>query len=131
MIVSIGTDIADVERVRRAIDDPQTGTRFRERVFTPAEIEYCVGRGRAYAQSFAARFAAKEAVMKALGHGFMGGKIGWTEIEVTHQEERPTVVLHAAARERAAALGITDWHLSLSHSLTHAIAYVIAEARTY
>jgi len=125
MIIAVGTDIVDVSRIQRALNNPRTGDRFGKRIFTPEEIEYCTKRRRSE-ESFAARFAAKEAVMKALGKGF-GEGIGWREIEVARETGRPVVVLHGNARERAKALGIIRWHLSLSHTDTHAIAYVVAE----
>ena len=80
MIVAIGVDTVEVERIRQAVDHPRTGNRFRARVYTAGEIAYCVQRRR-YGESFAARFAAKEATMKVLGIGF-GGGISWQEIEV-------------------------------------------------
>jgi holo-[acyl-carrier protein] synthase len=97
-------------------------------VFTDGEIAYCLKRRRA-AESFAARFAAKEAVMKVLGRGFAGGGIGWRQIEIVRGSGRPAIVVHGPAAERAAALGITHWHLSLTHTATHAMAHAIGEAR--
>jgi holo-[acyl-carrier protein] synthase len=126
VIIAIGTDVIEVERIRRALENPSTGPRFQARVYTPAEIDYCRKRKR-HAESFAARFAAKEAVMKALGRGFQGG-VGWREIEVRRTTGRPTIVVHGRARELAGKLGITRWHLSLTHTAGQAMAYVIAEA---
>jgi len=125
MIIGVGTDIVRVERIRRALEDLHTGGRFRERVFTGREIDYCAARNRAEL-SFAVRFAAKEAAMKALGRGF-GDGIAWREIEVVRESERPQLVLHGKAKERADALGVTHWHLSLSHTATDALAFVVAE----
>jgi holo-[acyl-carrier protein] synthase len=125
MILGIGTDLIEIERIQRAVDHPQWGERFRRRVYTPREIEYCVERRR-YAESFAARFAAKEAVMKALGRGF-GDGINWCEIEVVRSEGPPAIVLHGNAAEHAARLAIERWHLSLTHSAVAAAAFVIAE----
>ena len=125
MIIAIGTDAIEVERVRRAVDHPRWGERFRQRVFTAGEIAYCLKRAR-YAESFAARFAAKEAVMKALGTGY-GRGVWWRDIEVVRNSGRPTVLLHGGAFERAAAIGATRWHLSLTHTADQALAYVIAE----
>ena len=122
MILGVGVDIIDVERIQAALDHPQTGERFRARVFTPDEIAYCMRRRHA-AESFAARFAAKEAMMKALGHAY-----GWREIEVVRATGAPTLHLHGRAQERAATLRIRRLHLSLSHTATLAIAYVIAES---
>jgi holo-[acyl-carrier protein] synthase len=125
MIIAVGVDIVAVERIRRSIDHPRTGSRFRERVFTPGEIAYCARR-RTHAESFAARFAAKEAVMKALGRGF-GDGIGWLEIEVVRERDRPFLRLSGAAAARAEHLGIARWHLSLTHTAAQAVAFVIAE----
>lgn len=122
MIVGVGVDIIDVERIQAALTHPRTGERFRVRVFTGEEIAYC-GRRRNGAESFAARFAAKEAMMKALGRAY-----GWREIEVFRADGPPTLRLHGRAQERAAQLGVRHIHLSLSHTATLAIAYVIAES---
>jgi holo-[acyl-carrier protein] synthase len=125
MIISVGIDAIEVERVRAAVDHPSWGERFRARVYTPEEIAYCLRRKR-HAESFAARFAAKEGVMKALGRGF-GGGIGWREIEVVRRSGPPSIVVRGYAAERAAELGIDRWHLSLTHTAGLALAYVIAE----
>jgi holo-[acyl-carrier protein] synthase len=125
MIVGIGIDLVEVERIQRAVDHPQWGERFRRRVYTPGEISYCLAR-RPYAESFACRFAAKEAVMKALGRGF-GEGINWCEIEVVRSSGQPRVLLHGKAAEYASQLGIDRWHLSLTHTPVSAAAYVIAE----
>ena len=125
MIIAIGTDVIDVERVQRAVDHPTRGERFRRRVFTAGEIAYCARRRR-HAESFAARFAAKEAVMKALGTGYAKG-VWWRDIEVVRTTGAPHLVLHGGAAARAAALGISRWHLSLTHSGGQAMAQVIAE----
>lgn len=125
MIVAIGTDAIEVERVQRAVDHPRWGERFRQRVFTAGEIAYCTRRRR-NAESFAARFAAKEAVMKALGTGYAKG-VWWRDIEIVRERGAPFLVLRGGAADRAAALGITRWHLSLTHTAGQALAYVIAE----
>ena len=125
MIIAVGVDVIEVARIKQAVDHPEWGERFRVRVYTPDEIAYCLERRR-YAESFAARFAAKEAVMKALGRGF-GDGIGWREIEVVRGSGQPAIVLHGQARALAAALGISRWHLSLTHTARTATAYVIAE----
>jgi holo-[acyl-carrier protein] synthase len=122
MILGVGVDIIDVERIQSALDNPRTGERFRARVFTDGEVAYCARRRNA-AESFAARFAAKEAMMKALG-----GAYGWREIEVIRGKGAPTLRLHGRAQQHATALGIERIHLSLSHTATLAIAYVIAES---
>lgn len=126
MIIAIGTDAIDVERVAQAVDHPRWGERFRQRVFTAGEIAYCTRRRR-NAESFAARFAAKEAVMKALGTGYAKG-VWWRDIEVVRSGGPPRIVLHGGAATRAAALGIARWHLTLTHTAGQALASVIAEA---
>jgi len=125
MIVGIGVDVVDVQRIARALSRPATGERFRRRVFTCEEIAYCERR-RTAAQSYAARFAAKEATMKALGRGF-GGGIGWREIEIAREAGPPRIRLYGKARELAARHGIRRLHLSLSHTEALALAWVIAE----
>ena len=79
MIVSVGVDLAEVERIRKALEDPRIGRRFRDRVFTAREIQYCEKKQRGRYESYAGRFAAKEAVMKALGRGW-GAKVRWLDI---------------------------------------------------
>jgi holo-[acyl-carrier protein] synthase len=122
MILGVGVDITEVARIRAALENARTGARFRARVFTPDEVAYCARRRNGY-ESFAARFAAKEAMMKALGRA-----VGWREIEVTRGNGPPTIRLHGRAQSRAEALGINHIHLSLSHTAEMAIAYVIAES---
>ena len=122
MIIGVGIDIIEVERIRAALDNARTGERFRARVFTPQETAYCARRHNT-AQSFAARFAAKEAVMKALGRA-----CAWREIEVVRTDGPPSVRLHRHAQARAEALGIRRVSLSLSHTAQLAIAYVVAES---
>ncbi|HUI25209.1 MAG TPA: holo-ACP synthase [Candidatus Kryptonia bacterium] len=127
MIIGIGVDLIEVPRIAESLAHPRTGARFEARVFTPAEIAYCRKR-RSFAESFAARFAAKEATMKALGRGYLGGGIGWLQIEVVRERGRPTLTLTGRAKQQAESLGITRFHLSLSHTAAFAIAYVIAES---
>lgn len=127
MIIAIGNDLAEVERIRAALENPLTGMRFRDRVFTPGEQEYCARRRVAKYQSYAARFAAKEATMKALGRGW-GRYVGWLDIEVMRRRgSRPEIVLHGKAKEYAASLGINRFHLALTHTAELAEAQVIAE----
>ncbi len=83
-ILGTGIDLIEVERVRAALERERTGARFRDRVFTAGEVAYCESRGRARYQSYAARFAAKEAAMKALGTGW-NRNVGWGDIEVTRE----------------------------------------------
>jgi holo-[acyl-carrier protein] synthase len=127
-IVGSGVDIIEVERVERALTRHLTGIRFRQRVFTENEIVYCESRGHPRYQSYAGRFAAKEALMKALGTGW-NRHVGWGEIEVVRRRgDAPTIVLHGKAAEFAAKCNIVRFHLSISHTATLAIAYVIAES---
>ena len=122
MILGIGVDLAEVARIRAALENPRTGERFRARVFTAEEIAYCAKRRNGH-ESFAARFAAKEAMMKALGRAF-----GWREIEVVRGKGAPSIRLHGRAAARADELGVRHIHLSLSHTAELAIAYVIVES---
>ncbi len=126
-IAGTGIDVIEVERVERALNRPLTGARFRQRVFTPGESAYCEGRGRQRFQSYAARFAAKEATMKALGTGW-NRNVGWNEIEVYRERGRaPTIRLHGKTAEFAARRGLARFHLSITHTAGSAIAHVIAE----
>ena len=125
MILGTGTDLIEIERVRRSVE--RFGERFLERVYTPLEIAYCKGKQRGAAESFAARFAAKEAGAKALGTGISRG-VRWTEIEVRNAPGgKPMLYWSGRALERAKAMGITGTHLSLTHSREMALAVVIVE----
>ncbi|MFO7311334.1 MAG: holo-ACP synthase [Bacillota bacterium] len=125
MVVGIGVDVVEVARVERAL--ARSGARFLERVFTPAELERCMAR-RDRAKCLAARFAAKEAVMKALGCGW--GPVGWRDIEVAHGPSgEPVVRLQGAARRLAKEKGVTAIHLSLAHDGAVAVAHALAESR--
>ncbi len=127
MIFGIGNDLAEVDRIQTALERPRTGRRFRDRVFTSEEQAYCERRGKARYQSYAARFAAKEATMKALGRGW-GRYIGWLDVEVVRQRAaRPEIVLHGKAKEYAATHGIRQFYLGLTHTAALAEAHVIAE----
>ncbi len=126
-IVGTGIDVIEVERIERALTRPLTGERFRQRVFTPGEIAYCESRGRPRFQSYAARFAAKEATMKAMGTGW-NRNAGWHEIEVVRERgRRPTIALSGKAADFARSRKITAFHLSITHTERDAIAHVIAE----
>jgi holo-[acyl-carrier protein] synthase len=120
----VGVDIVEVERVESALTS--RGERFASRVFTEREIRYCDARRRARFQSYAARFAAKEAVSKLLGTGFSGFLPRDIEV-ITEDEGRPRVVLHGRARELAVSAGIEDIEISLSHVGQMAIAVAAAE----
>jgi len=118
-MLSTGVDIIEIERVARAV--ARWGERFLSHVYTPDEVLFCRGR----APELAARFAAKEAVSKALGTGLAG--IAWREIEVyADARGKPYVRLHGRAAARAAALGLSEFAVSLSHSREYAVAMVVA-----
>jgi holo-[acyl-carrier protein] synthase len=116
---SVGVDIIEIERIEEAF--VRWGERFLCRVYTPAEAERCRGR----VPELAVRFAAKEAVSKALGTGMRG--VAWTEIEVVSDRRgKPGIVLHGRAEARARELGLTEFAVSLSHSIQFAVAFVVA-----
>jgi holo-[acyl-carrier protein] synthase len=124
MIVGTGIDIAEVPRIANAIS--RFGVRFIQRVFTEGEIKYCDSKANRV-ERYAARFAAKEAAMKALGTGWNHG-VRWRDIEVRRQPGgRPTIAFHGKAAEVAAKLGAVHVALSLSHTELQAIAQVILE----
>lgn len=125
MIVGTGIDIAEVPRIRQSIE--RFGERFLQRIFTPGEIRYCESKANRV-ERYAARFAAKEAAMKALGTGWNHG-VRWQDCEVARQPgQRPTMVFHRRAGEFAAKLGVKHTALSLSHTPEQAIAQVILES---
>ncbi|HLU38141.1 MAG TPA: holo-ACP synthase [Planctomycetota bacterium] len=124
-IVAVGVDLVDLDRIERLLD--AEGDRFLARVFTAAEREYCMARARPV-PSLAARFAAKEAVMKCLGTGF-GEGVGFAQIEVVRSPRgEPSVALHGRAAAVAAERGIAGFRLSLSHGDRQAIAFAVALA---
>src|SRR5689334_13849597 len=124
MIVGTGIDVAEVPRVAAAID--RFGDRFIRRIFTEAEIRYCDSKANRV-ERYAARFAAKEAAMKAIGTGWNHG-VTWKDVEVCRQPGgRPTIAFHGKAAEFAAKLGAIHVALSLSHTKDYAIAQVILE----
>jgi holo-[acyl-carrier protein] synthase len=124
MIVGTGIDIAEVPRIREAIE--RHGERFLKRIFTEGEIEYCESKANRV-ERYAARFAAKEAGMKAIGTGWNHG-VRWRDLEVARQPGgRPTLLLHGKAAEFAAKLGATNVALSLTHTAEQAFAQVILE----
>jgi holo-[acyl-carrier protein] synthase len=127
MILSVGVDLVEVERIQKALEDPRIGKRFRERVYTTQEIQYCEKKRRGRYESYAGRFAAKEAVMKALGRGW-GSKVCWLDIEVARARSgKPEIVLHDKTARLAEDLGIRRWSLSITHTEQHGLAYVIAQ----
>lgn len=124
MILGTGVDICEVARMAASI--ARFGNRFLERVFTADEIQYC-RRKKNSTERFAARFAAKEAAMKALGTGASRG-VTWTSIEVSHARGgRPTLRLHGNTAQIAAQLGVQRVSLSLTHTENSALAMVILE----
>jgi holo-[acyl-carrier protein] synthase len=124
MIVAIGIDIIEVARIREVLERTP---RFRERVFTAAERAYCDSRGAAAAQHYAARFAAKEAALKAFQTGWRGG-ISWQDVEISSLEGgAPVLLFHGQVQELYISSGATATHLSLSHTSEHAIAQVVLE----
>lgn len=124
MIVGTGIDIAEVPRIRQSIE--RFGDRFLHRVFTDGEIRYCDSKANRI-ERYAARFAAKEAAMKALGTGWNHG-VRWRDVEVCRQPgSRPTITFHGKAAEFAKKLGATNVALSISHTAEQAIAQVILE----
>ncbi|HZE26136.1 MAG TPA: holo-[acyl-carrier-protein] synthase [Terriglobales bacterium] len=124
MIVGTGIDIAEVPRIRAAIE--RHGQRFLKRIFTDGEIQYCESKANRV-ERYAARFAAKEAGMKAIGTGWNHG-VRWRDIEVARQPGgRPTLLLHGKAAEFANRLGATNIALSLTHTAEQAMAQVILE----
>jgi holo-[acyl-carrier protein] synthase len=119
MKIAAGVDLIKIDRLRRVIQ--RHGERFLQRVYTPSELQE-IGQ---HIPSLAARFAAKEAVAKALGTGI--GTITWQEIEILRGPQRePILHLHGNAKQRAEQLGLETWSLSLSHSESDALAFVIA-----
>ena len=124
MIVSIGIDIVEVYRIRDTI---ARTPRFATRVFTAGEREYCDGKGAQSAQSYAARFAAKEAFLKALKTGWRG-KIAWHDVEVVSDDDGvPTLNITGEAKKILENLGANRVHISISHTTDHAVAQVILE----
>ena len=122
-IISLGLDLAEVSRIRDIME--RHGERFKERTFSVAERAYC-DRNADPAMHYAARFAAKEAVAKALGTGFAEG-VGWSDIEVLRASSgQPSIALHAGAAVRATELGITQILVTLTHTKEVAAASVVA-----
>ncbi len=122
-IIGIGTDITECLRIARMIE--RHGELFVDRIYTPEEIRYCQNRKQA-TQHFTGRWAAKEAVLKALGTGWVRG-IGWRDIEILSEVGgRPVVTLHGGAKDVARRLGVTEILISISHCRTHATAYALA-----
>ena len=122
-IIGIGTDITECLRIAQMIE--RHGELFIDRVYTSEETRYCRSRKQA-TQHFTGRWAAKEAVLKALGTGWRRG-ITWHDVEVCNEPGgRPVIVLRGGAREVARQLGIARVHISISHCRSHAVAFAVA-----
>lgn len=122
MIIGIGVDIVEVSRVKRAIENEK----FTKRVYTAKEINYCISRGKGAAQSYAARFAAKEAILKALGTGLRGGKL--TELEILPDNlGAPVVTLAGNFKEIVQTKQIKKIWITLSHTKEYAAAQCVME----
>lgn len=118
-MIATGVDLIEIDRIAATLQ--RYGERFLRRIYTPDEIAYCRGR----APNLAARFAAKEAVMKSLGTGYRG--VGWRDVEVIRAPSgAPSPRLHGRARQRAERLGVTEIGISLSHSRGFALAFAVA-----
>ncbi len=119
MKLATGVDLIEIARIEEVI--ARHGKHYLERIYTAAELEQCGKR----VESLAGRFAAKEAVAKALGSGI--GDVQWKEIEILGDEQNaPVLTLHGAAEVRAKRLGLTSWSVSISHSQSHSVAFVVA-----
>ncbi len=125
MVIGIGVDIVDISRLERSL--AQFGDRFRDRVFTPREIEYCEIVARK-AERYATRFAAKEAARKAIGAATPVKALAWHDVEIISSTEgAPQLEFHGRAAELVGNLGVIRAHVSLSHGLEQAIAFVVLE----
>ena len=119
MILRTGVDLIEIDRVEEVVR--RHGSRYLDRIYTPAEQS----QSRQNTQFLAGRFAAKEAVAKALGTGI--GDVGWLDIEILGDEQNaPLLNLVGAAKKRAGELGLENWSVSISHSMTHAVAFAVA-----
>ena len=125
MIVGVGVDLAEVHRIRSSFE--RFGERFRDRIYTPLEIAYCESKSNKY-ERYAARFAAKEAGMKAIGTGMRKG-VRWLDFEVANLPSgKPTLRFHGVAAEFAERLGVTNVALSITHTSDTSLAHVILES---
>lgn len=118
MLLRTGVDLIEISRIDEVV--ARHGKHYLERIYTPAELEQCGKR----AESLAGRFAAKEAVAKALGCGI--GDVSWKEIEVLGDEQNaPVLRLYGVAEKMAKEIGLTNWSVSISHSQSHSVALVV------
>ena len=119
MKLATGVDLIEIARIEVVLS--RQGNAWLERIFTPAELEYCGKR----AESLAGRWAAKEAVAKALGSGI--GDVSWQEIEILGDEQKaPRLMLHGNAEKKAKELGLTNWSVSISHNQSHSVSIAVA-----
>ncbi len=119
MKLATGVDLIEIARIEEVV--ARHGKHYLERIYTPAELEYCGKR----AESLAGRFAAKEAVAKALGCGI--GDVNWKEIEILGDEQNaPYLTLTGVAQQKAKERGLETWSVSISHSQSHSVALVVA-----
>ncbi len=124
MAIFCGVDIIEINRLKRSITELEG---FRDRIFTDGEISYCENRYNAKYESYTARFAAKEAVLKALGTGMAKG-LEWKQIEILNDEQgKPYVVLKQRALELFNEMGAKSIDISLSHCSEYAVAYVVID----
>lgn len=124
MILGIGVDIVEIDKLRLAMI--RRGERLRDRAFTRSEIDYCEGRANKF-QHYSARFAAKEAVFKAIGTGWRDG-VSWQDAEVSNQMNgKPTLLLSGRTLELANLMGARKYWISLSHTDQYAVAQVVLE----
>jgi holo-[acyl-carrier protein] synthase len=127
MGVFCGVDMVEIERVKDSID--KLGESFIQRIFTPAEIEYCENRRSGKYESYTARFAAKEAISKALGTGFTQG-VGLKGIELIATESgKPEVILHGRTKERFISMGGTAIEISMTHCRDYAVAFAVIQTK--
>jgi holo-[acyl-carrier protein] synthase len=125
LIVGIGVDIAEVERIQAAIE--KRGAAFLKRIYTPKEAAYCERFKNKY-ERYAGRFAVKEAAMKALGTGWQHG-VRWVDLEVVREKSgRPTLAISGEAGKIAAKLGVKNIAMSITHTAEQALALVIFES---
>ena len=125
-VLGIGTDIIECLRIAQMIE--RHGEMFITRVYTDYEIQYCQAR-RSATQHFAGRWAAKEAILKAMGTGWQKG-ISWRDMEVRNDAAgKPVVALRGGARDACVSRGIADMLISISHCRSHAVAYALAVGR--
>ncbi len=124
MIFGVGTDIIEVDRIRRIVDNSDA---FIKKIYTKNEYNYCIGKGKGRYQSFAGRYAAKEAVFKALGTGYRDG-FKFSEIEIINDDlGKPYVETSGKVKEFIAKHGIQNIHISLTHVEANAVAFAVAE----